>query len=279
MKTRISYKKLLKSYCSVISVLVGIETFILIFKDIPDNKKELAAIINIIIFSIIFIILLLVSVKMSKIKLNIHGTNVIVKFGDLFNESGKKVIGCNEYFDSLVDEKLISSNSLNGKVIKRYISDIDDFDNKISCDLGCNNNIIQKNCKKKIGKNTKYKLGTCFKYKDYIFVAFSKFDEQYRAYLDMPDYLFCLTNFWIELNRVYNGENIVVPLLGSGITRIGNSNITKQEQLTLIIDSLKYSNLVFTHDATITIILPESLKHEIRLFNLKWGDFYYDLQN
>lgn len=118
-------------------------------------------------------------------------------------------------------------------------------------------------------KNTKYKLGTCFKYKDYIFVAFSKFDEQYRAYLDMPDYLFCLTNFWIELNRVYNGENIVVPLLGSGITRIGNSNITKQEQLTLIIDSLKYSNLVFTHDATITIILPESLKNEIRLFNLK----------
>lgn len=269
MKTRISYKKLLKSYGSVISVLVGIETFILIFKDIPDNKKELAAIINIIIFSIIFIILLLVSVKMSKIKLNIHGTNVIVKFGDLFNESGKKVIGCNEYFDTLVDEHIISSKSLNGQVLNKYVDDIDNLNSRINDDIDCKNNIVGENDDKKFGKTTRYKLGTCFKYSGYIFVAFSKIDSQYKAYLDMPSYMFCLTNFWNELNRVYNGESIVVPLLGSGITRIENCNISKQEQLEILINSLQYSNLSFSHDVNITIVLPESLKNEIKLFNLK----------
>lgn len=269
MNPKVSFKKLLKWYSSAISVLVSIETFVLIFKEIPDNKKELSAMINIVVFVVIFFILLLVSIKMSKVHLNICGTHVIIKFGDLFNEAGNKVIGCNEYFDSLVDEKLISSNSLNGQVINKYINDISDFDNQIAQDFGCINNIVKKDCKRDFGKKTKYKLGTCFKYQDYIFVAFSKFDDRYRAYLDMPDYMFCLTNFWIELNRVYNGENIVMPLLGSGITRMGNNNITKQEQLTLLVDTLKYSNLSFTHDATITIVLPESLRNEIKLFNLR----------
>lgn len=53
MKTRISFKKLLKLYSSVISILVGVETFVLIFIDIPDNEKGMAAIINIIIFIVV----------------------------------------------------------------------------------------------------------------------------------------------------------------------------------------------------------------------------------
>ncbi len=269
MKTRISFKKLLKLYSSVISILVGVETFVLIFIDIPDNEKGMAAIINIIIFIVVLFFVFIISSLMTKRCLKLCGTNVIVKFGDIFEETGSKVIGFNEYFDTLVDEVLISSHSLNGQVISKYIDDISELDEKISKDSGCKVNIVETNDNKILGKTTKYKLGTCFKYNDYIFVAFTKFDEQNRAYLDMPNYMFCLANFWKELNRVYNGENVVIPLMGSGITRISNSYITKQDQLEILIDSLKYSGLSFTHEATISIVLPKSMKEEIKLFNLK----------
>lgn len=269
MKPQISYKKLFKLYSSVISILVGIETFILIFIDIPDNMKSIAAIINIAVFIITLFLIWIISIKMSKRRLKVCGTDVIVKFGNLFSENGNKVIGCNEYFDTLVDEHLISSKSLNGQVMNQYIDDITDLDSQILLDSGCKRNVVEEDNNKELGKNIKYKLGTCFKYQKYIFVAFSKLDNQYRAYLDMPNYMFCLMNFWNELNRVYNGENVVIPLLGSGITRIGNSKITKQEQLELLIDSLKYNNLSFSHDAQIIIVLPESLKDEIKLFNLE----------
>ena len=119
------------------------------------------------------------------------------------------------------------------------------------------------------GKQTQYKLGTCFKFDQFIFVAFSKFDSQYQAYLDLPDYLFCLANFWTELNRVYNGENIVVPLMGSGLTRLANNSLSKQQQLQLLIDSLKYSNLSFAYDSHITIVLSKELKDKIKLFNIE----------
>ena len=172
----------------------------------------------------------------------------------------------------MVDEHIISSKSLNGQVLNKYVDDIDNLNSRINDDIDCKNNIVGENDDKKFGKTTRYKLGTCFKYSGYIFVAFSKIDSQYKAYLDMPSYMFCLTNFWNELNRVYNGESIVVPLLGSGITRIENCNISKQEQLEILINSLQYSNLSFSHDVNITIVLPESLKNEIKLFNLKEED-------
>lgn len=268
LKAKISYKDFLKVYGNIVSVLAGIESFILIFIEIPDNKKYCAAIINICVFILILIVWYIIASNLTEKKISISGTQLTIKFGDLFTENGNKVISCNEYFDSIVDEKLISSKTLHGQVINKYIKDIDDFDNKILSDMGCNASILSQNKKKTLGKTTRYKLGTCFKYGEFIFVAFSKFDDQYRAHLDLPNYLYCLANFWGELNRVYNGEDVIIPLLGSGITRFDNNRITKQEQLSLLVDSLRYSNLSFTHDAKITIILPESLKNEIKLFNV-----------
>lgn len=62
------------------------------------------------------------------------------------------------------------------------------------------------------------------RFEEYILFAFSHFDENNRAYLNLDDYLSCLTNYWIEVNRIYNGENVIVPLLGTGITRLACGN-------------------------------------------------------
>lgn len=261
--------KLLKIYASIVSVLITIESFILIFIEINDKYKLLALFLNLIILLLVYLIVFIVAYNCKKKTLKCGSNKIIIKFGDLFEENANKVIACNEYFDSTVDEILISSKTLHGKVMLEYIDDISDFDMQLDNDINCRNRIIENDCKRHLGKTSKYELGTCFKYKDFIFVAFTKFDEQNRAYLNLPDYMYCLSNFWNELNRIYNAENVVIPLMGSGITRLPDSStITKQEQLEILINSLKYSNLSFSHDVTITIVLPENLKNEISIFKI-----------
>ena len=269
MRSKLSKKLILELYSKIISGIVGIESFVLIFVEIPNKYRFLATLVNVFIFAVVFVLVLIYSYKLKQIKIDLCGTCVTIKFGDMFSENGNKVISCNEYFDSKVDNVLISENTLNGRVIKTYITDIADFDEKIKNDSGCNAAIVGSNPTKALGKLIKYKLGTCFKYDQFIFVAFTKFNDRYQAYLNLPDYYFTLANFWEELNRVYNAEDVVIPLMGSGITRLGNNSITKEQQLQILIDSLKYSNLSFAHNSKITIVLSENLKDQIRLFNIR----------
>jgi hypothetical protein len=68
---------------------------------------------------------------LKNINTNIDGSTVNIKCGDIFNENGLKVITFNEYFDTQINEKIISSRSLNGifinKFFKNKVSDLDDF--------------------------------------------------------------------------------------------------------------------------------------------------------
>lgn len=52
--------------------------------------------------------------KLKNVKIQIDGSSVIIKEGDLFEEEGYKAIGFNEYFDTQVDNRIISEHSLNG---------------------------------------------------------------------------------------------------------------------------------------------------------------------
>ena len=269
MRAKLSKKLIFELYSKIISAIVGIESFILIFVEIPNEYRFIVALVTVFIFVLVFVLVLIYSYKLKQIQIDLCGVCVTIMFGDLFSENGNKVISCNEYFDSTVDDVLISSNTLNGYVLNTYINDITDFDEKIKNDSGCKANIVGLNSNKTLGKQIIYKLGTCFKYDQFIFVAFTKFTDSYQAYLNLPDYYFTLANFWTELNRVYNGEDVVIPLMGSGITRLENNSITKEQQLQILIDSLKYSNLSFAHNSKITIVLSENLKNQIRLFNIR----------
>lgn len=50
----------------------------------------------------------------------IDGSKVLVLTGDLFKQSGLKAIAFNEYFDTQVDDRIISKSSLNGMYIETY---------------------------------------------------------------------------------------------------------------------------------------------------------------
>ena len=79
---------------------------------------------------------------------------------------------------------------------------------------------------------------------EYFLLAFSKFDDCNRAYLEMVDYVRCLNNMWCECDIFYAGKSISLPLLGSGITRLkGYENINNQELLEILIWTFKISKL------------------------------------
>lgn len=269
MKIGIFNKKLWQNFSSVIAVICGIISFTVIFIDIPKEKKVISFLIFLVLIGIIFISMLISANKMSEKTLRINQTQFVIKFGDLFLESGLKTITFNEYFDTIVDEKLISSNTINGKFLNNIVPDILQIDSAIENDNECRKNIISIDYSRTDGKKMRYKLGTAIKFDEYVLVAFSKFNEHNQAYLTLADYLSCLANYWSEINRVYNGENVVLPLMGTGITRLmcGNS-ITCQKAMEIIIQTFEYSNLSFAHNCKITLVIHPSLKAYINLYDL-----------
>lgn len=269
MKVGIFDKKLWKDFSYVISVICGIVSFVVIFIDIPSYMKIGIGSSFAVLLLLIFLFMIIRANLLSERTLTINQTKFIVKFGDLFSEQGLKTIAFNEYFDTEVSNEVISVNTLNGKFLKEKISDVSQIDNQVENDIECQKNIVAFNNDRVHGKKTAFKLGTSVRYDDYILVAFSKFDEQNRAYLCLADYLSCLANYWTEINRIYNGENIALPLMGTGITRLmcGNS-ITCQKALEIIIQTFEYSNLSFAHDCKITLVLSKKLKSEINLYSI-----------
>ena len=265
MKVGLFNKRIWDEYSKIVSIFCGIVSFIVIFIDIPTAYRFKIGLSLLIILIILFFILLARANFITKKTVVINNTKFVIKFGDLFSEQGLKTIAFNEYFDTLVDETLISSNTINTKV-----SNVAQLDDMITNDIECKKNIISFNENRTNGKKAKYKLGTSIRFEEYILFAFSRFDENNKAYLNLDDYLSCLTNYWIEVNRIYNGENLIVPLLGTGITRLtcGNS-ISHQKALEIIIKTFEYSNLNFAHSFQVTLVLPKGLKPEINLFNLE----------
>ena len=131
MKTKLYNRTLLVMTGSFFMVLGSIFSFIALFngKIISDNKE----IILLVWCGITIIYYLYSYFKMNNIKnitLSIQGSTFEIRSGNIFNCSDLKVINFNEYFDTLVDNKIIAKNSLNGKfitdVLKSNTKNLDD---------------------------------------------------------------------------------------------------------------------------------------------------------
>jgi hypothetical protein len=260
---------LVKEYMAVLTVISVFFTLSYLFVSIPDSSKFVVFIILSCIFIVIYIVMWFRANWLEHVKININNSIVDIRVGNIFEEKALKVIAFNEYFDTLVNDVVISAGTLNGKYVTDMIKDIAEFDNLIENDEHLAEKIVEKNSGRKQGKHNKYKLGTIFKHNDYLLTAFSKFDQDNRAFLYMNDYVNFLLNFWNEVDIVYNGRSISIPLLGSGITRLKEYNsITDQEILELLIWSFKISRIKFSYPSKVSIIIDKSKKDKINFFKL-----------
>lgn len=269
LKIKLFDGKLQKKYLEVLSIISLFCSFALLVITIPENLKIYFASSLVFILIVIYIIMWIRANKKKETILNINNTTLIVKIGDIFKEDGFKVIAFNEYFDTQVDDKIIAKSSLNGIYITSIIDDLEDLDNQINSDLYLNNKVIDNNNNRLNGKKNIYELGTIYKHGNYFLTAFAKFDNENKAYLTINDYINFLLNFWKEVDRIYAGCSISIPLLGSGITRFRDCNtMNEQELLEILIWSFKVSGIKFPYSSKVSIIIHESKKDKINFYTL-----------
>lgn len=274
LKVNIFDKNLIVQFKSVVLLLVGVLTTILIFKDIPQKYKNYCFIAFVILLIIIYLVLWVRSNTIKRVELNINNSKMEIEQGDIFEQDGLKVIAFNEFFDTEVSDRLISDKTLNGIYLKNIVSDVNKLDLDIENDQYLSKNIIEKNVQRAEGKSTRYELGSIYKRDDYLLTAFSKFDEYNRAYLTIKDYNNFLINFWKEIDKIYNAENISIPLLGSNITRFKECNLSDQQLLELLIWSFKLSKFSNSNSSKVSIVVHKKTMDKINLYKLK--TLFYD---
>jgi len=274
MKVKFFDKGVRNKFWMYFSAIAGILSFILLFNIVPDEHKECLRYIGYLSFVVLIIIYVIIwcrANKLTNINIDINSSNVNIKCGDLFNEEGLKTIPFNEYFDTLVDEKIISSKSLNGIFVNKYFSgnvnELDTFITENSDALA----IINPKVNRRLGgKDVQFKLSTIIVYEEFILTAFSKFDEHNKATLTMPEYIEFLINFWDRVNRVYAQRPVTVPIFGSGITRIKeHKNINDEDLLRIMLWTFKLSEMKFRYPAKLTIVIHKDKIGQINLFDIK----------
>ena len=269
MKVTFLNKQLRNEYCTYLSIISSIITISVLFVNIPqDIKLPLGAFVS---FFLIFLYLAIWfrANNLNELSITINNSTIQIKEGDIFQEIGFKIIPFNEYFDTDVNSGIISSNTLNGKYIAKFYQNRQDLDRLILSDKHSSQFIIKEQSRE-FGKTKQYKLGTIIKDRDFFLLAFSRFDEHNRAYLTVDELISTLTNMWTECDIHYNGNDIVLPLLGSGLTRLqGLENISDQELLMLLLFSLKITKIKFADTTKIKIILTKERLRKIDLYEIK----------
>lgn len=216
-----------------------------------------------------FIISLFIIYPKRKVEFEFKNTNtkVEIKFGDLFNEKGHKVIPVNDYFDSKIG-KPVSPKSLHGIFIEKVLGGhIEIFDKAVENQL--NNKEID-SIKRVDGKSLKYNLGETinidYNKTKYFCFALSNSDNECNANSTPSLMLDALNGLWKSIRIEGNGTDINLPLVGDGLSRIG---LPQSQLLQLILISLLKSVKERDLSSTIRIILTEKVFEKIDLEIIK----------
>jgi len=271
MKVKFFDRRIVKIFLETTSAILAVLSGILIFVDIPDGGKWWALLVYLAIHAVVYVGIWLRSNSLNHVEIDIEGTKVTIKVGDIFSESGLKAIAFNEYFDTQVDNKLISDASLNGIYLKKHLGmPISRLDKEIE-EYGFEpDEILDINEARTSGKKQKYRLGTIFVHGEYLLAAMSKFDESNRATLTMPEYLEFLIRFWDRVNKVYAQKSVSTPIFGSGITRIkGHKNISDEDLLKIMLWTFRISEMRFKYPARLSIIVHHEKIEQINLLDMK----------
>ena len=170
----------------------------------------------IIIFVLIYI--LIGRIFKDEVRLIIRRTPVSISVGDIFETSGWKVIGCDNHFDLRVDDVIISQKSLHGQLVLNHAS-IDELTAVIKSEA----EKLEIPCDE-LGLYT-FPLGTIVPYESsvdgekYLLLAMTELNNRHEVHTNMAQYEQMLMRMWKEVDRVYAMNDIVLPLLGTGIPR------------------------------------------------------------
>lgn len=270
-KVGIFDRRVIENFLKITAVISTALSLFVIFVDIPKECKHTYGWIFLITLVLVYVGIWVWSNKLTKIDINIEGSDVTIKVGDIFQETGFQAIAFNEYFDTQVDNKIISEGSLNGIFIKDHLDiSANELDKHITDYEFEKDEIIGTNVNRKLGKKLRYQIGTICIYKNFLLTAFSKFDESNKAVITIPEYLDFLINFWDKVNNVYAQKSVSTSIFGSGITRIkGHKNISDEDLLKIMLWTFRISEMRFKYPAKLTIVIHRDKIEKINLLDIK----------
>ncbi len=245
-------------------------SLLLVVVDIPSAYKSWPLLVGLLTFlMLIYVVTWWQAQRVVHVDMRINDTAVCVRVGDIFDQPGLKVIAFNEFFDTIVDNQLVAERSLNATFLRQHVADIAHLDHAIAHDAHLAVRRTRQ-VSRPHGNTQAYELGSICEYDGFLLTAFSRFDGEQRAFLSTKDYITCMLNFWQEVERVYAGRAVVVPLMGAGITRfIGYSTISAQELLELMLYTLKLSRVSLRPGTTMTFVVRASTRSRINFYKLR----------
>ena len=270
-KVKLFDKRVVSRFLQITSAASGTLSLVVIFVDIPAGLKLWAGLAFLAMLALIYVATWRWSNNLNGIDINVEGSDVSIKTGNIFQQSGLKAIAFNEYFDTQVDNNIIGESSLNGVFIQKHLGvPASALDRHIEGYAFDDSEILGENETRKSGKKKKYQIGTICLYGDYLLTAFSKFDENNKASLTMPEYLEFLINFWDKVNNVYAQKSVSTTIFGSGITRIkGHKEISDEDLLKIMLWTFRISEMRFKYPARLTIVIHPGKIDQINLLDIK----------
>lgn len=264
-------RRVVENFLKITSGISAALSLFVLFFDIPVACKTTYGWIFIGLLGLIYLAIWMWSNNLNNIDINVEGSEVTIKVGDIFSEPGLKAITFNEYFDTVVDNKIIAESSLNGIFIQKYLGEpISELDRHIENYSFEKNEKLDSNLERKLGKKLRYQIGTICVYKGFLLAAFTKFDDDNKAVLTMPEYLEFLINFWDKVNKVYAQQSVSTPVFGSGITRIkGHKTISDEDLLKIMLWTFRISEMRFKYPAKLTIVIHKDKIGKINLLDIK----------
>lgn len=202
-----------------------------------------------------------------------NDAKITIQIGDLFDRKGWKAIGVNDFFDSLVDEDLVASNSLHGKVINTCWSENPaDWERQIQKSLRSHTGVKANRAK---GNRIRYPIGTtaraCTEDQKFLFVAFGETDiSNNLCSADAEMLIKAVRGLLTEARAACSMEPLAIPLMGSRFARVGIKNPVL---LDLIITGVLEESRNGRITGEINILLTESIAKDINLksYAKKWA--------
>ena len=167
------------------------------------------------------------------------GHHVYVQYGDVFSHKvvgkrykGKRkiVIDVNRCFDTIVDDHLVSHRTLHGQLFQRFYDegkfDEESLNKTIQDSLAGKPYQLLTTAVKPKGNLKRYEAGTIAELEiddqvSYYLLGLSTFDENLNAQTIMPDFVNSVQRLIEFCNQRAQGYPVVLPLLGSGLSRTG----------------------------------------------------------
>lgn len=264
------FKKLLNNLIYILGFSATVAGFYLTIFNTITNATVVTKVIVISVFMLVNLVIAII-LTWPRSKINLKVTNKIdlnIYYDDLFNQNGIIIIPVNEYFDTLVDERVISSSTLHGQFIKKVFGgNTQELELQISKEL--EKHKVKERIERPRGNCKKYDLGTTISVskdgKDYFLVAFTRFNDSNKAESFNIDYQVTLKSLLDFIHINSQGKNINIPLIGAGQSGV---NLTKQKLLEYLLFSIQIHDCL-TISGRINVVLNKELKKDIDLNKIK----------